>query len=451
MKHLPEVPLDSVNLMGSADALVQKVLEDAHQLGVDGAEMEVQIDQGFSVNVRMGQLESIEHRFEKSVSIKVYANQRVGVTTTSELTENALRASLENACRIAQLTNQDPCSGLPELDTLAFDYPDLDLYHPWNIGVPEVIELALQAEAQGLAYDARVTNSEGVEISTHQYHSLHANTLGFVGKYSSTVHSMGCSLLASEGKDMQRDDDYTTARDAADLMNFDQVVQSAAKKAIQRLNPRKLASCKVPVIFSPQMAKGLLRNFVQAIRGPSLYRKASFLLDHLGKQVFPAFMEMDQRPYLPKGMGSVPFDAEGVRTEPCFFIKDGILENYILGNYSARRLQIKPNGTAGGPFNLFVRSGEKDLQGLLKQMGTGLLVTDLIGHGVNLTNGDYSRGAFGFWVEQGQIQYPVSGISIAGNLKDIFLGIVAVGNDVDVRGNLRTGSILIDEMTIAGH
>lgn len=446
--YLSESP-DQVSSIESL-GYVQKVLEEAKTLGIDGAEIDVHIDSGFSVNVRMGELESIEHCFEKAVSVKVYVNQRSGVTSTSELSETALRASLEKAYHIAKLTNQDPCSGLPLKDHLAFDYPDLDLYHPWNISVPEAITLALEAEAKGLSYDARIANSEGVTLSSHKNHYLYANTLGFVGKYASTSHSFGCSLLAKMGEDMQRDDDYTVARNAKDLENFASVTQSAAKKAIARLNPRSLPSCKIPVLFSPQMAKGLLKSFLQAIRGPNLYRKSSFLLNQLGKQVFPKFMEIDQRPHLLNGLGSAPFDLDGVRTKPCFFIKNGILENYLLGTYSARRLNMENNGTAGGPYNLFVRGGDKDLQGLLKQMGRGLFVTDLIGHGINLTNGNYSRGAIGFLVEGGEIQYPVSGITIAGNLKNIFLKINAVGNDVDIRGNIKTGSILIDEMTVAG-
>lgn len=444
--------LISTTRISSAElqTLIKDLLEKAKQAGATQAEVAASTDKGFSVTIRMGEVETIEHHQDKGIGMTVYFGHRSGSASTSDLSPDALRATLEKACNIARYTGEDIYSGLADAELMAYHYPNLDLYHPWRITPDHAIELALQCEAKARAIDKRITNSEGASVSTHEHARVYGNSHGFIGHYSATRHTMSCSLIATDGHDMQRDYDYTTARDTVDLKSIDALAKTTASRTIHRLGARKLSTREAPVIFAADEAKGLLASFVSAISGGNLYRKASFLLDHLNKPIFPAQIQISENPHLHKAMGSSPFDSEGVRTQARDIIKDGILMGYVLGSYSARKLNMQSTGNADGVHNLSINTSDKNLAELLKEMGTGLLVTELIGQGINLVTGDYSRGAFGYWVEHGEIQYPVHEITIAGNLKNMFSNIIAVGKDVDHRGNIHTGSIWIDKMMIAG-
>lgn len=446
MSELARVDFNSESIK----KLVADILQEAKQQGATSAEVEVGINKGFSVSVRKGSVESIEYNQDKSIDIMVYQGKRRGCASLSDFRFEAIRSAVTAACNIARFTDEDPYAGLADKDQLAFNYPDLNLAFPWSISVEQAIELASTCEAQALGKDKRITNSEGASISTSDALGAYGNSHGFIGLYPSTRHEMSCALIAKKGKEMQRDYSYSVALDPALLESTEQVAQEAVDRTVRRLGARRLKTQKVPVIFIAEEARRLLGHFVGAIQGGSLYRKSSFLVDHLGKQIFPEHISLDERPHLIKTLGSAPFDDDGVATYPKFFIEKGILKNYALGTYSARKLGMKSTGNAGGVFNLFVTTGNKTLAELLKSMGTGLLVTELMGQGVNLVTGDYSRGACGFWVEKGEIQYPVEEITIAGNLAEMYRSLVEVGCDVDVRGNIRTGSILLDNMMVAG-
>jgi PmbA protein len=363
-----------------------------------------------------------------------------------------VRQTVEKACAIARYTAEDPYAGLIEPEALARDIPDLDLNHPWDLTPEAAIDIARRCEAAGLGVDSRITNSEGGSVNSQRHSGVYGNSLGFLAGVSSTSHSVSCSLIAQDGDEMQRDYWYTTARDPADLEAPDAIGRVAGQRAVGRLGSRKLTTRKAPIAFTPDMARGLIKHFAGAIRGAAQYRKASFLLDAAGKQVFPDFFQIHERPHIPKGLASNPFDDEGGATKDRDLVRNGVLDGYVLGSYSARRLGLKSTGNAGGVHNLIVATPGRalDYQSFLQRMHTGLLVTELMGQGVNGVTGDYSRGASGFWVENGVITYPVHEVTIAGNLKQMFLDIVAVGNDVDVRGTIRMGSLLIGEMTIAG-
>jgi PmbA protein len=380
----------------------------------------------------------------------VYFGHKSGSASTSDLRPAALRDTVRAACSIAKYTAEDPCNGLPDRDLLVVEIPDLDLYYPWNPGVDPALELARQCEAAAREQDARISNSEGAALSTHYGLEVYGNTLGFIGAVASSRHTLSCSVIAQDGGGMQRDYWFTTARDYADLQTPVEVGVQAARRSLRRLDARKLSTCQAPVLFEAPVAASLVSHFVSAIRGSSLYRQASFLLDHLGKPVFADHVRIHEQPHLRKGLGSSPFDNEGVATQARDLVKDGILQGYVLDSYSARKLGMLSTGNAGGVHNLTVANGSRDLDGLLKLMDRGLFVTELIGFGVNTVTGDYSRGAVGFWVENGEIQYPVEEITVAGNLKEMYAQLLEVGNDVDTRGNIRTGSILIGTMTVAG-
>jgi PmbA protein len=356
------------------------------------------------------------------------------------------------ACAIARYTAEDPYAGLVDPEALAREIPDLDLDHPWELAPERAIELARECEAAGLAVDARLNNSEGAGVSTQRHTGVYGNSLGFLAGYSATSHSLSCSLLAQEGEDMQRDYWYSIARDASELEDARAIGRTAGERALARLGARRLTTRKAPVAFSPDMARGLFRHFIGAISGTSQYRKASFLLNAAGEQVFPGFLSMHERPHLPRGLASSPFDQEGAATHDRELVAAGVLGGYVLGSYSARRLGLKSTGNAGGIHNLLVESADGGLapQAFLRRLGSGLLVTELMGQGVNGVTGDYSRGASGFWVENGVIAYPVHEITIAGNLKPMYRDIIALGNDADARGGIRSPSVLIGEMTIAG-
>lgn len=429
--------------------VVNSVLEKAKQKGVQ-AEAVISIDSGISTVVRMGAVDTLEFHQDKLLGITVYKDHKKGSVTTTDISPEALESSLEAACRIAEYTEADSFSGLPEKEYLAKHIPDLDLSHPWEVTPEQSIEYAKQAEDAARAYDPRITNSDGATFVTHRKYRVLGNTLGFLGAYPSTRYALYCAVIAQQRDAMQRDQEYTVARDGHDLEPFAKVGEQAAVRALKRLNARKIQTTECPVIFSFDIAGTLFSSLIQAISGGNLYRKSSFLLDHLDKKIFPDFIQIEEVPHLPKGPGSTPFDHEGVATSQHDIIKNGILKSYVLSCYSARKLGLKPTGNAGGVHNLRVSHGNKSQDQLIKQMHKGLLVTELMGHGVNLVNGDYSRGAFGYWVENGEIQYPVEEITIAGNLKEMFMNLVEIGNDVEKRGNIQTGSVLLEKMMVAG-
>jgi PmbA protein len=434
----------------SFENLCLATVANAQRMGATSAEISVNVESGFTVTARLGQVETIEHHHDKGIAITVFFDHKTGSASSSDLSSEAVSTLLEKACNIAKFTSSDSYAGLAEKSLMAFGYPQLALDYPWDIDPEQGLKLALECEDIARAEDQRITNSEGASLSTHRSLQVFANTHGFLGSYLSTQHSLNCALIAQQGDQMQRDYEYTVARDPVDLEAIPILAKKAAKRTVDRLGARRLKTCQVPVIFLAPLAKGLLGNFVNAISGSNIYRKSSFLLDHLEKQVFPEFIRIDQRPHIPKAIGSMPFDDEGVRTFDQGFVTEGILRSYILSSYSARKLAMQSTGNAGGIQNLFISTGHQTLDELIRHMQQGLLVTELIGQGVNIVTGDYSRGAFGYWVENGAIQFPVEEITIAGNLRDMFLNIVAVANDVDHRGSIHSGSILIEHMMVAG-
>jgi PmbA protein len=403
------------------------------------------------VSVRLGEVETLEHQRDRSMGITVYFGRRKGSASTADFSLDAVRATVAKACSIARFTAEDACSGLADAVLMAREPSNLDLSHPWNIAADRAIEIAKSCEASALAFDPRINNSEGASLSTHQGLHVYGNTHGFVGGYPSTSHSLSCVVLAGTGEDMQRDYWYSSSRDWHELEQAEAIGRESARRTIARLAPRRLSTRRAPVLFVPEIARGLIGHFTAAIRGSSQYRQSSFLLNSVGQQVFPSGFSIAERPHIPKAAGSAPFDDEGVATRDRELVADGVVTGYILSSYSARKLGLETTGNAGGPHNLLVKpSLEGGMDALLRRLGTGLLVTELMGQGVNMVTGDYSRGAAGFWVENGSIQYPVAEITIAGNLRDMLKGIAAVGDDVDVRGGTRVGSILLPEMTIAG-
>ena len=434
----------------SLRGLAAQALDLATRAGATAAEAEVSEGSGLTVGVRNGELETIEHNRDKGIGITVYLGQRRGHASTSDFSGDALVRAVEKAISIARYTAEDDCAGLADPDLLAKDIPDLDLFHPWGVSVEDAMELARACEASALAVDPRITNSEGGSLSSQASHFIYANTLGFSGGYPSSRQSLSCAVIAEEDGAMQRDYWYTTARAATDMDAPDGVGRRAGERTVRRLNGRKLSTRQCPVLFEAPIATGLIASFVSAVSGGHLYRKSSFLLDSLGQQLFPDFFQLQERPFLPRGLSSSPFDSEGVATRDRDVVKDGVLQGYFLGSYSARKLGMKSTGNAGGNHNLIVPPTGEDFPALLKKMDTGLLVTELLGHGLNMVTGDYSRGAAGFWVENGVIAYPVEEITVAGNLRDMFMGIVALGTDVETRGSRRVGSVLIDRMTVAG-
>jgi PmbA protein len=432
------------------ETLVRLVLDESKSCGASAAEAGVSLEAGLSVTVRLGEVETLEYHRDRGVGVTVYFGQRKGSASTSDFAPQALRETVRAACDIARYTSEDDCAGLADAALMARDIPDLDLCHPWDVDAARGIEIAQRCEAAARTADARITNSEGATLSSHQGLRVYGNSHGFIAGYPSTRHSLSCSVIAGRDDQMQRDYWYSVARRHEDLEDAEHIGRMAAERTLRRLNGRKLGTRQVPVIFAAEIATGLFRSFVGAVRGSSLYRKSSFLLDHLGKPVFPEFVHIHEQPHLRGALGSSPFDSEGVATHARDLIANGVLQSYVLDSYSARKLGMQTTGNAGGVHNLSVDSGALDADGLLREMGTGLLVTELMGQGVNMVTGDYSRGAAGFWVENGAIQYPVEEITIAGNLKDMFMHIVAIGTDVEHRGNYRTGSVLIERMTVAG-
>jgi len=430
--------------------IARDVLEHAKTKGASAAETEVSEGYGQSVTVRRGEPETIEYNRDKGVGVTVYIGRQRGHASTSDFAPKAVRETVEAALSIARFTASDDAAGLADEVLLAREVADLDLYHPWPVSVDSAIEMARECEAAALGVDPRITNSEGASVSTQQSHFAYGNTLGFLSGYPSSRHTLMCSVIAGAGDGMQRDDWYATARAASDLEDFGEVGRRAGQRCVRRLGARRLATMQVPVLLEAPIASSLLGHFVGAVSGGSLYRKASFLLDSLGQAIFAPLVHIRDVPDLKRGLASSPFDDEGVATRRRDVVEHGVLQGYFLGSYAARKLGMTSTGNAGGNHNLILDSTGEDFPALLKKMGRGLLVTELLGMGVNQVTGDYSRGAAGFWVEAGEIAFPVQEITIAGNLKDMFRGIVAVGTDVVVRGSRQCGSILIDRMTVAG-
>ena len=442
----------------SADALrniAQDMLDYAKQRGASAASTEVSAGFGQAVTVRQGEVETIEYNRDKGLGITVYIGQKRGNASSSDFSPQAVRDTVDAALSIASYTAIDDCSGLPEADMLARDCPDLDLYHPWDLPVDDAIELAKRCEQAALDADKRISNSEGATVNVHEAQFVHANSLGFIGGYPTSRHSLSCAVIAGKDDAMERDYWYSVARDARDLLDVQQLGRIAAERTVRRLNARQIDTMQVPVLFEAPIASGLLGHFVGAVSGGSLYRKSSFMLDQLDKPVFAPHINIEDIPDIRKGLASSPFDNEGVRVQRRAIVENGVLRGYFLGSYSARKLGLRTTGNAGGNHNLILKasggqSGELDFAGLLKTMSRGLLVTELLGSGVNAVTGDYSRGAAGFWVEHGEIQYPVQEITIAGNLKDMYRNIVAAGNDILVQGSRQCGSILVEGMTVEG-
>lgn len=419
-------------------------------LSVDAAEISVNQSRGFSVSARMQAVETSEHHLEKSFGVTVFHQKRVGTASSSDFSNDSIVATIDKAISIAHFAHPDPYAGLADKEKLAGYYPDCDLYHPWNISPADAIQLAIVCEKKALSIDSRIMHSDGVNISSGISHGVYANTADFMGFCQSSQHVINCSLIAREKNEMQRDDEYTIARNPQDLKSIDDIATRAAEKTLLRLNARRIKTQACPVIFEASVAKSVLGHFIAAISGSHLYRQSSFLLNALGKPVFPAFIDIWQEPHLLSAMGSRPFDHEGVATILQHYVRAGQLEKYVLGSYSARKLGMQTTGNAGGVFNLCISHTDVTLQQLIQKMHRGLFVTELMGQGVNITTGDYSRGAVGFWVENGEIQFPVEEITIAGNLKNMLLGIIAISNDTDIRSTIRTGSILIEQMMVAG-
>ncbi len=433
------------------ESIIERALEEARSRGASQAEAAVSQNSGLSVGVRLGEVETLEHQRDRSMGITVYFGQRKGSASTADFSTEAVSATVAKACSIARFTAEDAYAGLADASLMARSQPDLDLYHPWDVSAERAIEIAKASESAALKFDPRINNSEGASVSTHQGLHVYGNTHGFVGGYPTTSHTVSCVVLAGSGEDMQRDYWYSTSRDWHDLDDPEAIGRESARRTIARLSPRKLGTRRAPVLFAPDMARGLIGHFGAAIRGSSQYRQSSFLLNAAGGQVFPKGFSIAERPHIPKAMGSAPFDEEGVATRDRELVSDGVLTGYILSSYSARRLGLTTTGNAGGAHNLVVAPNlPGGAAAMLERLGEGLLVTELMGQGVNAVTGDYSRGAAGFWVQGGEVRYPVAEITIAGNLREMLQDIAAVGDDVDARGGIRVGSILIREMTIAG-
>ena len=432
------------------EAIVQMALAEARRLGVDQAEVAASHDIGLFATARLGDVENLEYTNDRGVGITVYKNGCKGNASTSDISADSIREVVQKACTFATYTAADEHAGLADAELMCREIRDLDLDYEWPIDSTDAIAMAIECEKAALDFDSRITNSEGATVSTSRGTRAYGNTHGFVGSYSKSSHSINCVVLGSENGEMQRDLHYSAARDPADLERVDYIGELAAARAVGRLGARKMKTTKAPVLFVPELARGFIGHAIGAISGSAQYRRASFLLDALGEKIFPDFVGIHERPHLPKAMASAPFDAEGVGTFDRDVVADGILAGYVLGSYAARRLGMQSTANAGGTQNLIVAGNGGDLDSLSRDMGTGLIVAELIGQGVNAVTGDYSRGVVGHWVENGEIQFPVHEVTIAGNLRDLYARIAAIGSDQDLRGGIRCGSLLVEEMTIAG-
>ncbi|WP_425602277.1 metalloprotease PmbA [Luteimonas aquatica] len=434
--------------------LSQRLLARARARGATQAEVSCSEDRGLSVNVRMGAVETVESTRDRSIGVTVYFGQRKGSASTADLREDSLEATVDQACAIAEFTEDDPAAGLADPALMATALREFDTWHPWALEADRAIDIALACEAAGREVDARIGNSDGASVGTSESLVVYANSHGFLGRERDTHHSISCALIAGRGEQMQRDGWYSSALAESDLETPAAIGRRAAQRTLARLAPRQIATGQYPVLFAAETARSLIGHLIGAVSGGALYRRASFLVDSAGQQLFPAWFSAIERPWMARGLRSAAFDGEGVATRESALVEDGVLQRYVLGSYSARKLGLRTTANAGGVYNLEIGAGGAaagaDLDALLRGMERGLLVTELMGQGVNGITGDYSRGAAGFWVENGEIAYPVDGVTIAGNLKAMFRDIEAVGSDVDPRSHLRTGSILVGRMTVAG-
>ncbi|WP_295887012.1 metalloprotease PmbA [uncultured Thiohalocapsa sp.] len=441
---------DTAERLALLEETIQDLLKEAKRRGASAAEAVVSNTTGLDIAVRLGEVETVEHTRDNGLGISVYFGHRKGSASTSDLSPGAVRDAVRQACSIATHTQEDRCAGLAPAALMAGEVPDLDLSHPWDIAVEDAVSLAIACEDAARAADPRIVNSEGASFGTTAGLAVYGNSHGFVGGYPSTRHELSCAVVAKEGESMQRDYWWTTARAPEDLEAAEAVGRRAAERTVGRLNARRIGTCEVPVLFRADVATGLLRSFAGAISGGNLYRRTSFLLDKLGEPVFPEFVRIYEEPLRPRGLGSAPFDGDGVATSAKDLVTDGVLKTWLLDHYSACRMGLTTTGNAGGARNLSIGLGRDNRAAMIRRLDRGLLVTSLMGQGVKMITGDYSRGAAGFWVENGEIQYPVEEITIAGNLADMFKGLVAVGNDHDFASSITTGSWLIDRMTVAG-
>lgn len=441
---------DSLQRLDHLEAISARLLERCRAAGASQAEVSCSEERGLNVNVRMGSVETVESTRDRGIAVTVYFGQRKGSASTADLREESLQATVDQACAIAKFTEDDPAAGLADAELMATDLREFDGWHPWALEADRAVDLALACETAGRESDARIANSDGASVGSGESLSVYANSHGFVGRDRSTQHSIGCALIAGQGTEMQRDGWYSLALAESDLESPAAIGRHAAQRALSRLAPRQVATGEYPVLFASEMARSLIGHLLGAVSGGALYRRASFLVDSAGTQLFPDWFSIHERPFLSRGLRSAAFDAEGVATRESALVEAGVLQRYVLGSYSARKLGLATTANAGGVHNLEVAANAGDLDAMLRGMGRGLLVTELMGQGVNNITGDYSRGAAGFWIEDGAISHAVDGITIAGNLKAIFRGIEAVGSDVDPRSHVQTGSILVGKMTVAG-
>jgi PmbA protein len=447
---MSQVDVVGPGALGQLQAQVQAIIAEAGRQGASACEVAVSLEQGLSTTVRQGEVETVEFNRDQGFGITLYLGQRKGTASTSATGEAAIGETVAAALAIARHASEDDCAGLADAASMASDPPDLDLYHPWEITPEQAIERALRCESAAFEADSRIRNADGSSLATHQACRVYGNSHGFIAGYASTRHSLSCVMIAESEGQMQRDYWYDVNRQAALLADPESIGQRAAQRAVSRLGARPVPTCDVPVLFSAELAGGLLGSFLGAVSGGALYRKASFLEGSLGELLFPAWLTLDERPHLPRALGSAAFDSDGLATYSKPFVEAGRLVSYVLGTYSGRKLGMPSTANAGGVHNLFVTHGEEDQQALIRRMGRGLLVTELMGNGLNMVTGDYSRGAGGYWVENGEIQFAVQEVTIAGNLREMLRQILAVGNDLELRSNIRTGSILIERMTVAG-
>ncbi|MEG7362000.1 metalloprotease PmbA [Pseudomonas citronellolis] len=430
---------------------VERIVAEAKRQGATGCEVAVSLEQGLSTSVRQREVETVEFNRDQGFGITLYVGQRKGSASTSATGDEAIRETVAAALAIARHTSEDDCAGLADPALMARDLPDLDLYHAWSLTPDQAVERALACEAAAFDADPRVTKADGTTLNIHHGCRVYGNSHGFIGGYASTRHSLSCVMIAEGEGQMQRDYWYDVKRRGELLDSPESIGRRAGLRAASRLGARPVPTAEVPVLFAPEVAVGLFGHFLGAISGGSLYRKSSFLEGCLGQRLFPEWLTLDERPLLPGALGSASFDNDGLATYAKPFVENGTLVSYVLGTYSGRKLGMPSTANAGGVHNLFVSHGDEDQKALLRRMGRGLLVTELMGQGVNLVTGDYSRGAGGYWVENGEIQFPVQEVTIAANLKDLFASILAIGNDVENRGNLHTGSVLVERMMVAGN
>ena len=429
---------------------VEQIIAEARRQGASACEVAVSLEQGLSTTVRQREVETVEFNRDQGFGITLYVGQRKGSASTSASGAEAIRETVAAALAIAEHASEDAFSGLAEAGLMAREMADLDLYHPWNLTPEQSVELALECEAAAFAADSRISNADGTSLSTHRGCRVYGNSHGFVGSYASTRHSLSCVMIAERDGQMQRDYWYDVNRQGTALASAASIGQRAAQRTVSRLGARPVPTCEVPVLFSAELAGGLFGHFLAAISGGNLYRKSSFLEGSLGQQLFPQWLSLNEHPHIQRGLASAAFDGDGLATYAKPFVEDGVIASYVLGTYSGRKLGMPSTANAGGVHNLLVTHGAEDQRALLRRMGRGLLVTELMGQGLNLVTGDYSRGAAGFWVENGEIQYPVQEVTIAGNLREMFRQIVAVGNDLELRSNIRSGSVLLERMMVAG-